>query len=107
MKNLNFIKFLFVIITLILMHSCAQKPEPVNHNATKELRDLLAYLYEIAGEKTLSGQHNYAHELTRSTDTVISWTGKTPVVWGFDLRNGNRWEPTIDEAIRQHGKGQF
>jgi mannan endo-1,4-beta-mannosidase len=105
MKNLNFIKFLFVIITLILMHSCAQKPEPVNHNATKELRYLLAYLYEIAGEKTLSGQHNYAHELTRSTDTVISWTGKTPVVWGFDLRDGNRWEPTIDEAIRQHRKG--
>jgi mannan endo-1,4-beta-mannosidase len=105
MKDLKFIQFLIAVLSTILMQSCTQKPVPVNPNTTKEARELLTYLYEIAGENTLSGQHNYAHQLTRSTDTVISITGKTPVVWGFELRNGIGWEPTIDEAIRQHDQG--
>ena len=31
--------------------------KPVNENATKEAKELLAYLYETAGKKIITGQH--------------------------------------------------
>lgn len=88
----------------------AQPFDPVNPIASKEVRELLSYLYSLKGEKILSGQHNYGHELTRSTDTIYKYTGEYPVVWGSDLmtfdfgQKMNRHE-IIEEAINQHRKG--
>jgi mannan endo-1,4-beta-mannosidase len=79
--------------------------QPVNPKATKEARELLQYFYSLQGKQTLSGQHNYHHQPTRSTDTVIHITGKRPVVYGFDLRDGTNWKNSIEEVIRQHENG--
>jgi mannan endo-1,4-beta-mannosidase len=94
-----------ILAVTILFPSCKKSMKNVNPNASPEAIELLNYLYEISGEKTLSGQHNYQHSLLRSTDTVIAWTGKTPVVYGFELYNGFNWEPVIEEVIRQYQKG--
>jgi mannan endo-1,4-beta-mannosidase len=108
---LSFIKNLFCagfLLIVFALPSCRDEQRviaPVNPHASVEARELLSQLYKMQGEKILSGQHNYYHALTRSTDTVISWTGKTPVVWGFDLRDGLDWEASIEEAVRQHQAG--
>jgi len=57
----------------------------VNPDATKEAKALLKFLYEIKGEYTLSGQHNYINTGSKYTDEVYKITGKYPVVWGSDF----------------------
>ena len=76
--------FLLVISALAL--SCAPKgPQPVNPSATPEARELLSFLYSISGTYTLSGEHNFASDLSRYDDEVFAMTGKRPVVWGSDF----------------------
>lgn len=104
-----------LLLVLVTLFSCQSEEnnitKPVNPNATKESRDLLAFLYSIKGEKILSGQHNYGNELLRSTDTVKSITGKIPAIWGSDmlpLQKGDlTMQDVVDEAIRQHEKGSI
>jgi mannan endo-1,4-beta-mannosidase len=86
--------------------------KPVNADATPEARQLLSFLYSIEGEKLLTGQHNYGHELTRSTDSIYAYTGKYPAIWGADVGGNPEGERdfiqvVIDEAIRQHEKGSI
>ncbi|MFW6277157.1 MAG: glycosyl hydrolase [Prolixibacteraceae bacterium] len=111
MKTLKIISLCFAVMFLPAVLQ-AQPFEPMNKNATKEARELLTYLYELSGDKILSGQHNYGHELLRSTDTIVQYTGKQPAIWGSD------WIPrdfkvdidrgeTANEAIRQHKKGSI
>lgn len=102
MKKIN---FTLILAAILILPSCQNPVKNVNPTASPAAIELLNYLYEISGEKTLSGQHNYPHVLTQSTDTVIKWTGKTPAVYGFELRNGEDWESTIEEVIRQHQNG--
>jgi len=45
---------------------------PVNPKATKEARQLLAFLYDIQGKHTLSGQHNFIATGSRSTDLEVT-----------------------------------
>lgn len=112
MKKIIPLGLLLVLVTLFSCHSEENNTtKPVNSHATKESRDLLAYLYSIKREKILSGQHNYGNELLRSTDTVKSITGKLPAIWGSDmlpLQKGDlTMQDVIDEAIRQHEKGSI
>jgi mannan endo-1,4-beta-mannosidase len=58
---------------------------PVNPKATKEARQLLAFLYDIQGKYTLSGQHNFIATGSRFTDLVRERTGRYPLVWGSDF----------------------
>ena len=93
----------FLILGLLagIFFSCSnQQFKPVNPNITPEASELLEYLYSIRGKQTLSGQHNYPHELTRSTDSVIAITGKTPVVWGTDISS-------LDDALLEEAKKQY
>jgi mannan endo-1,4-beta-mannosidase len=101
----TFIKpFLLTISFAFLFFSCNNaKHQPVNPGATSEASELLEYLYSISGENTLSGQHNYPHELTRSTDSIVAMTGKTPVVWGTDISSLD--DSLLEEAKRQYSKG--
>ena len=106
MKKFIFLCSLFVILFLA---SCKnQHVSPVNPNATKEAQELLNYLSGISGENILSGQHNYSHELLRSTDSVIAITGKTPVIWGTDfLGTPETRQNLVEEAIRQYKAGSI
>lgn len=94
-----------VIALLLTTPAVAQKP--VNHHASPEARSLLSFLYSIKGKYMLSGQHNYPHELTRSTDSTFSITGKYPAVWGSDFIDPNYRQQIVDEAIRQYEKGSI
>lgn len=98
-----------LLITLFFFTSAiSQSYKPVNTNATKEAKELLEYLYSLKGKYILSGQHNYSHELLRSTDSVKTITGKLPVVWGTDfLGNEKTRRDLVDESIRQYRKGSI
>jgi mannan endo-1,4-beta-mannosidase len=97
------IQILFTGLLLLFISACNNIPQPVNPTATPEARELLKYLYSLSGEKILSGQHNYGHELTRSTDSIIAITGKTPVIWGSDISSMS--ENLFEEAKRQYKNG--
>ncbi len=69
---------------------------PVNPKATKEARQLLAFLYDIQGKHTLSGQHNFIATGSRFTDLVHERTGRYPLVWGSDFSFAYRGEAPKD-----------
>ena len=106
----SFIGISISMLVCLALATNAQPFRPVNPRASQEVRDLLSYLYSLQSNQILSGQHNYGHELTRSTDSIINYTGKCPVVWGSDLMTfdfGQRMNrhTIMDEAINQHRKG--
>ncbi len=103
-KNILFSVILFFIG--IYMISAQKAYTPVNPSATPEAKALLSYLYQLKGEKTLTGQHNYGHEFTRSSDSIKSYTGKYPAIWGCDFSSVDR-PKLVEEAIRQYKSGSI
>ena len=99
--------FVHFLAVFLLFQSCKPRYDipPVNENTIPEARELLKYIYSIKGEKIMSGQHNYAHELQRSSDSVYSITGMYPAVWGSDFIGKQHREEMITEAIREHNRG--
>ncbi len=97
--------FVLLASALLLFGSCQteQKIEPVNPEASPEARELLDYLYSLKGKATISGQHNYPHELLRSSDSIESVTGKRPALWGSDISSLS--DDLAQEAIRQYKNG--
>jgi len=104
----------YIILILILLFSitgfqaCKGQGSfaPVNPEATPEAKALLKYLYSIQGKNILSGQHNYAEEPTRSSDSIKAFTGKYPAIWGSDFIGRNR-VAMIAEAKRQSDSGSI
>lgn len=97
---------LFVMLVMITTSCCTDNNQPsVNPHASPEAKKLLKYLYSIQGKKVLSGQHNYSHELTRSSDSIYAFTGKTPIVWGGDIASLD--DEIFDEAQRQYQNGSI
>lgn len=93
-----------------MLHSCAQTgPQPANSNASREAKDLLEMIYSIQGQKIISGQHNYSRPngLMQSTDTVVSRTGKVPVIWGADFGNKNMRKEMLETASEMHNAGHI
>ncbi|MFN8254379.1 MAG: glycosyl hydrolase [Bacteroidales bacterium] len=104
MKFRLFIIFLYFINCTAPIISQSYK-KPVNPNASKEVKALLKYLYSLQGKKLLSGQHNYPGEFNRSSDSIRSFTGKYPAIWGCDLSNLDNG--LVNEAIRHYKKGEI
>ncbi len=77
---------------LFLAAAPAGAPQPVNPHSTREARRLLAFLYEIQGKHTLSGQHNFIATGSRFTNAVHEITGRYPLVWGSDFSFAYRGE---------------
>ena len=60
-------KISIIAFFLILFYATNAQPfEPINKNATAEVKKLLSYLYTIDGKYILAGQHNYHEEQTGS-----------------------------------------
>lgn len=57
---------------------------PVNKNATKEARELLQFLEEVAGKKIISGQHTQTIPMEEIA-YIKEKTGKEPKLRGFEL----------------------
>lgn len=103
-KKIYILLILFLIMSGMFKAHAQTAKEPVNPNATPETKVLLTYLYSLQGKKILSGQHNYGHELNRSSDTIESYTGKRPAIWGTDFAWIDR-SKLVEEAIKQHNRG--
>jgi mannan endo-1,4-beta-mannosidase len=58
--------------------------DPVVPDTSPEARALLNFLYDISGNHTLSGQHNYAAEQGYSTGAFLRLGHKSPVIYGTD-----------------------
>jgi mannan endo-1,4-beta-mannosidase len=104
--------WIVLMSSIIIFNACKSGTkelpfEPVNPEATEEVRELLAYFYSLSGERTLSGQHNYAWELQRSTDSVIAITGRNHVVWGSDFGRHSARDSMLQEVIRKHAEGHI
>jgi|GEM_PF-6911001 len=70
-------KQLFCLTLFFLLIANGQRGMgTVTSGASTETGDLFNYLRALEGEYILSGQHNYGHELTRSTDSVAAIAGK-------------------------------
>lgn len=67
---------------------------PVNPNATKEARDLLKYLYEIAGKGIITGQHTQTNPM-EEVEYIKEKTGREPKLRGFELLG---YSPNINYA---------
>jgi mannan endo-1,4-beta-mannosidase len=91
------------ILVAFFLFACQTEFKPVNPNATPEVKKLLTWMYEIQGKTILSGQHNYPHELTRSSDSIVAFTGKRPVVWGTDVSSLSN--SLFEEARTQYNQG--
>lgn len=101
----------FLLLPFVLLIACkpmAQTFKPVNKNATKEVKDLLAYLYEINGKFMLSGQHNYNSDLNTFSDTARRITGKYPALWGTDFilwGDKDLGQNIVNESIKKSREG--
>lgn len=99
---------LFLFSVLIGFAPSAQPIEPVNKNASPEVRKLLQFLYEVDDEHTLAGQHNYNHEMNRYTRKAQEIGGRFPAIWGTDfIWNGDQdpGQKIVEEAINKHQSG--
>lgn len=96
----------FIVIIILSCNSSDKNINPVNKNANASTIQLLEYLYALRGEKILSGQHNYGHELRRSTDSIVAFTEKYPAIYGSDFVSGNR-DTALQEFIRRHKSGSI
>ena len=107
MKNIITIAIImFLAINGTFQCNGQQSHDPVNPNATPEAKSLLKYLYSLQGNHILSGQHNSGHEFTRSSDTIKSYTGKYPAIWGSDFAIDDR-HALVREAINQYNDGSI
>lgn len=100
----RFILYLLVLTTLVT----AQSFEPVNPNASKEAKALLACLYENYSEKTLSGQHYPSNKIVLFKPCIDSLTGKNPVIWGTDfvyLFGSNPGQIMVDSIKQKYANG--
>lgn len=79
-----------------------------------EARQLLSYLYDLSGKKTLSGQHNYLGRMSIVTDSLFKLTGRYPAVWGsdfgfadstHDIDNIKYRSLLVGEIKKQHARG--
>lgn len=57
---------------------------PVNPNATKEAKELLSYLTDIAGKRIISGQHTQTIPM-EEISYIEEITGKSPKLRGFEM----------------------
>lgn len=113
------------LLMALLVSSCAliaQLPAPmdtltpqppVTPNATPEAQELLAYLYQISGEKTLVGQHVVPLLGSSRLSVIHRQTQQYPAVFGQDFGFAypgywdgiNYRQAIVDEAIRRHEQG--
>lgn len=103
-------KTLFLIIYLSFLAGFSQQFEPVNENASKEAKTLLAYLYSINEKQILSGQHCYNGEPDKFYNLAKEITGKYPAVWGTDFIWGGTEDPgekIVKSVIQKHIEGSI
>ena len=114
MKNLRArFQLAFAALAAACASSAFAAEEPVNPAASQEAKELLAYLYEISGEHTLSGQHNVPLVGSTRLAGLEKSVDRYPAVFGqdFGFSEPGTWDGInyrqniVDEAIRRHEEG--
>ncbi|WP_188150330.1 glycoside hydrolase family 26 protein [Teredinibacter waterburyi] len=116
MKNLKWRSSLALfVVAVICLNSqvLAANSKPVTPNASKEVKELLAYLYKIQGKKILTGQHNAPLNGSNRMMGMHKQTGEYPAIFGqdFGFSEPGSWDGInfrqniVDEAIRRHEQG--
>lgn len=121
-------KYPWIYLMLIpLMISCntgnksksiqtAKFPVPVNPKTSREAKRLLEFIYEIHGEYTIAGQHNYLGKMSVYSDSIFLITGKYPGLWGGDYGFADsthdidniKYRPLlVPEIVKQHKRGSL
>ena len=80
----------------------------VNPNATKEACELLSYLYSVAGNKLISGQHTQTVPCEEIT-YLHQLTGRKPKLQGFELLGYSpniNWEDASEECLTEVRENQ-
>ena len=72
---------------------------PINENAIKEVKEVLAYFSRMEGQGIITGQHTQTMEQEELTK-IYEITGKLPALCGFELLSysPNIRLETADEA---------
>jgi mannan endo-1,4-beta-mannosidase len=99
---------LAVSLVLLCLKLPGQEIGPINHDASAEAQELLRYLYEIDDKYTLSGQHNFNHDLNQYTEKAQEIGGRYPAIWGTDFIWSGEQDPgqkIVDEAIQKWKSG--
>jgi mannan endo-1,4-beta-mannosidase len=86
---------------------------PTVTNTSPEAKALLQLLYNLSGNYTLTGQHNFPSAKDRNSKFAADYSGKTPVIWSTDMgfaKEGDKdsylkRSALVEEAIRQNKKG--
>jgi mannan endo-1,4-beta-mannosidase len=63
--------------------------DPVNPNASDDVKKVLRFLYDIRGKGILTGQENLATDVMNWTDEVVDITGLYPGLLGEDFSYGD------------------
>ncbi len=101
-------RILLFLTLFVIFKAEAQRFEPVNQNASPEVKKVLSYLYDINGKNIIAGQHNYNENMNVFSDSAKAITGKYPQLWGTDfIWNGmkDNGQAIVDEAIRKNKEG--
>jgi mannan endo-1,4-beta-mannosidase len=105
----NMKKYIILFLSLfIILQVNAQNFQPVNKNASPEVKSLLSFLYSIKGKYIISGQHNFNGQLNTYSDSVYAKTGKYPALWGSDFIwdwKTDRGQDIVNEAIKKWHEG--
>lgn len=107
------IKILKASFILFLIGTIVSANEPVTPNASAEAKALLQFLYEISGQYTLAGQHNYPNIKDKNTRFATKYIGKTPAVFSIEWGHAKAGDTDsylarpdiVQECIRQHKLG--
>jgi mannan endo-1,4-beta-mannosidase len=85
-------------------------PQTVTPDATPEARALLKFLYDISGQHTLTGQHNFPGDKDKHTKAALNAWGKLPAVfgkdWGF-AKQGDKDSAFVRGNIVEELKDQY
>jgi mannan endo-1,4-beta-mannosidase len=115
LRKTSSLNLFIVCVAVSRLLSFERDIKPVTPNASPEAQALLNFIYNISGQYTLTGQHNYPNAKSRNSQFAASYIGKTPVVfstdWGF-AKDGDKdsylARPAIVEEIqRQHRLGSI
>ncbi|HEY4326791.1 MAG TPA: glycosyl hydrolase [Mucilaginibacter sp.] len=100
--------YLLFLLTLFSVRIIAQQFNPVNQNASADVKKTLNFIYDIKGKYILSGQQNYNSDLNTFSDSAKAITGKFPAVWGSDFilwGDKDLGPQIVNEAIKKSHEG--